>query len=104
VEEALRELYSNLKYDVETQHWKIGLINWDEFWQVVKGDGPCNHQRMEHHIKYHNAGAWVREAVLKYAEKIPNWDQLKEEQRQVLTRSFQRRTETFISQNTNILV
>ena len=37
-----------------------GEINWDEFWSVVKGNGPCNEQRLEHHIKAHEEGAWVR--------------------------------------------
>lgn len=60
----------DLRYDSENKHWLIGPINWEEFWNVVGGNGLCNHQRMTHHIKYHNAGAWVREAVLKYAEKI----------------------------------
>jgi ring-1,2-phenylacetyl-CoA epoxidase subunit PaaA len=38
-------------------------INWDEFWDVVNGNGPCNEQRMAHHIQAHEAGAWVREAA-----------------------------------------
>jgi ring-1,2-phenylacetyl-CoA epoxidase subunit PaaA len=40
-------------------------INWEEFWKVVNGDGPCNEQRLEHHIKFHNEGEWVREAAIK---------------------------------------
>lgn len=60
----------DLKYHEDTKHWQIGPINWDEFWSVVKGNGPCNHKRMAHHIRYHNEGAWVREAVLRYAEQI----------------------------------
>jgi ring-1,2-phenylacetyl-CoA epoxidase subunit PaaA len=59
-----------IKFNEETQHWDIGPINWDEFWSVVKGNGLCNHQRMTHHIKYHNEGNWVREAVLSYSQKI----------------------------------
>jgi ring-1,2-phenylacetyl-CoA epoxidase subunit PaaA len=43
--------------------YKHGDINWDEFWQVVNGNGPCNQQRLEHHIKAHNEGAWVRETA-----------------------------------------
>jgi ring-1,2-phenylacetyl-CoA epoxidase subunit PaaA len=41
-------------------------IDWDEFWAVVKGNGPCNQQRLEHHIKAHNDGAWVRECAAAY--------------------------------------
>ena len=38
-------------------------IDWEEFWQVVNGNGPCNQQRLEHHIKAHEEGAWVRECA-----------------------------------------
>lgn len=44
--------------------YKHGDINWDEFWEVVNGNGPCNQQRLEHHLKAHNEGAWVRETAL----------------------------------------
>lgn len=44
--------------------YKHSDINWDEFWQVVNGNGPCNAQRLAHHIKYFNEGAWVRESAL----------------------------------------
>lgn len=44
--------------------YKHGDINWNEFWEVVNGNGPCNQQRLEHHIKAHNEGAWVRETAL----------------------------------------
>jgi ring-1,2-phenylacetyl-CoA epoxidase subunit PaaA len=37
-----------------------GEINWDEFWAVVNGNGPCNEQRLQHHINAHKDGAWVR--------------------------------------------
>ncbi len=60
----------DLKFNKETMHWEFGPINWDEFWTVVKGNGPCNHQRMNHHIHYHNEGAWVREAASAYERKI----------------------------------
>ena len=59
----------DLKFNKATQHWEIGPINWEEFKSVVKGNGPCNHQRMTHHIKYHNEGAWVREAAIAYQHK-----------------------------------
>ena len=44
--------------------YKHGDINWDEFWNVVKGNGPCNQQRLDHHIRVHEEGAWVRESAL----------------------------------------
>jgi ring-1,2-phenylacetyl-CoA epoxidase subunit PaaA len=40
-----------------------GEINWEEFWAVVGGSGPCNQQRLEHHIKAHVDGKWVRETA-----------------------------------------
>lgn len=49
---------------LEDGTYKHGDINWDEFWEVVKGNGPCNEQRLSHHIKVHNDGAWVRESAL----------------------------------------
>ncbi|MEO5782976.1 MAG: hypothetical protein ABIQ07_06885, partial [Ginsengibacter sp.] len=53
----------------EKKHYDFGEINWDEFWKVVNGDGPCNKERMEARIKAHEDGAWVREAAIAYAEK-----------------------------------
>ncbi len=44
--------------------YKHGDINWAEFWEVVNGNGPCNQQRLEHHMKAHNEGAWVRATAL----------------------------------------
>ena len=57
-----------LKFNEGTQHWEFGEINWDEFHQVINGNGPCNKQRMSHHIKVHNEGKWVREAAMAYAK------------------------------------
>ncbi|MEO7523055.1 MAG: 1,2-phenylacetyl-CoA epoxidase subunit PaaA, partial [Ferruginibacter sp.] len=59
----------DLKYDVEKNHYHFGEINWDEFWNVVKGNGPCNKQRLETRNKAHAEGKWVREAAMAYAEK-----------------------------------
>ena len=44
-------------------------IDWDEFKQVLAGNGPCNRDRMAARRKAHEDGAWVREAALAYAEK-----------------------------------
>ncbi len=59
----------DLKFNEETGHWEIGEINWDEFWTVVKGNGPCNRQRMANRRKAHDDGAWVREAAMAFADK-----------------------------------
>jgi ring-1,2-phenylacetyl-CoA epoxidase subunit PaaA len=59
----------DLHYDEESGHWIYGDIDWDEFWRVVKGDGPCNAERMAARRKAHEDGRWVREAVAAYAAK-----------------------------------
>jgi len=59
----------DLKWNDEKGQYDFGAINWDEFWEVVKGNGPCNRQRLQARVKAHEAGAWVREAAMAYAEK-----------------------------------
>jgi ring-1,2-phenylacetyl-CoA epoxidase subunit PaaA len=59
----------DLKWNEEKKHYDFGEINWDEFWNVVNGNGPCNKERMAARIKAHEDGAWVREAALAYSEK-----------------------------------
>ena len=59
----------NLRWNAERGHYDFGEIDWNEFWNVVKGNGPCNKQRLEARRKAHDEGAWVREAALAYAEK-----------------------------------
>jgi ring-1,2-phenylacetyl-CoA epoxidase subunit PaaA len=59
----------DLKWNEERGHYDFGAINWDEFWQVVKGNGPCNQERMEARVKAHEDGEWVREAAMAYANK-----------------------------------
>ena len=59
----------DLKWNEERAHYDFGAINWDEFWQVVKGHGPCNKERMNARIKAWNEGEWVRDAAVTYAEK-----------------------------------
>jgi ring-1,2-phenylacetyl-CoA epoxidase subunit PaaA len=59
----------HLKWNEERGQYDFGPINWDEFWNVVKGNGPCNLQRMKARRKAHEEGAWVREAAMAYAEK-----------------------------------
>jgi len=61
-----------LKWNEERKHYDFGEINWDEFWNVVKGNGPCNKQRLEARKKAHDEGRWVREAAMVYAEKKKN--------------------------------
>jgi ring-1,2-phenylacetyl-CoA epoxidase subunit PaaA len=58
-----------MKQDVATGHWHYSAIDWDEFKQVLAGNGPCNRDRMAARRKAHDEGAWVREAARAYAEK-----------------------------------
>jgi ring-1,2-phenylacetyl-CoA epoxidase subunit PaaA len=58
-----------LRWNEDRGHYDFGPIDWDEFWAVVRGDGPCNRQRMEHRRAAHADGAWVREAAAAYAAK-----------------------------------
>ena len=60
---------ADLKYNETTGHWDFGPINWDEFWAVVKGNGPCNRERLQARRDAHERGAWVREAAEAYALK-----------------------------------
>jgi ring-1,2-phenylacetyl-CoA epoxidase subunit PaaA len=58
-----------LRWNEARGHYDFGTIDWAEFRRVVKGDGPCNRQRMEHRMRAHEDGSWVREAALAYAAK-----------------------------------
>jgi len=59
----------DLKWNDKTKHYEFGEINWEEFWNVVKGNGPCNKERLIARNKAHDEGAWVREAAIAFAEK-----------------------------------
>jgi len=58
-----------LRWNQERNHYDFGEINWEEFWQVVKGNGPCNKERLEARKKAWEEGRWVREAATAYAAK-----------------------------------
>ena len=58
-----------LKWNEVRKHYDFGEINWEEFWQVVKGNGPCNKERLDARRKAWEDGAWVREAAAAYAAK-----------------------------------
>ncbi len=58
-----------LKWNEATKHYDFGEINWTEFWNVVKGNGPCNKQRLDARRKAWDEGAWVREAASAHAAK-----------------------------------
>jgi len=59
----------DLTFNEATGHWEYGEIDWNEFKQVLAGNGPCNRDRLAARRKAHDDGAWVREAALAFAEK-----------------------------------
>ncbi|HPA30516.1 MAG TPA: 1,2-phenylacetyl-CoA epoxidase subunit A [Bacteroidia bacterium] len=58
-----------LKWNEKTRHYEWGEINWDEFYAVIGGNGPCNRLRMKQRNDAHKNGQWVREAAIAFAEK-----------------------------------
>jgi ring-1,2-phenylacetyl-CoA epoxidase subunit PaaA len=59
----------DLAFNDSTGHYDFGEIDWSEFFEILKGNGPCNAARIEHRRRAHDEGAWVREAATAYAEK-----------------------------------
>jgi ring-1,2-phenylacetyl-CoA epoxidase subunit PaaA len=59
----------DLKWNEQRGHHDYGPIDWNEFWNTVNGNGPCNKERLATRVKAHEDGAWVREAALAYARK-----------------------------------
>jgi ring-1,2-phenylacetyl-CoA epoxidase subunit PaaA len=60
---------NDLKWNEERGQYDFGAIDWNEFWNVVKGNGPCNRQRLKSRQKAEANGEWVKEAAMAYAEK-----------------------------------
>lgn len=59
----------DLAWNEQRRHYDFGAIDWDEFWAVVKGNGPLNRERIERKVSAWNEGQWVREAAVAYAAK-----------------------------------
>lgn len=59
----------NLKWNEERQHYDFGELPWDEFMEVIKGNGPCNKKRLETKRKAQMEHSWVKEAAIAFAEK-----------------------------------
>jgi len=58
-----------LKWNDETGHWEHGPIDWEDFYNVIRGNGPCNRDRLRARVNAWEDGAWVREAAVVHAEK-----------------------------------
>ena len=59
----------DLKWNEERGHYDFGAIDWDEFYNVLKGNGPCNKDRLRTRVKAYEDGVWFREALAAHAEK-----------------------------------
>ncbi len=59
-----------LRWDADSGRYEFGDIDWDEFYQVLKGNGPCNRERLQARQDAHDNGAWVRVAAVAYADKL----------------------------------
>lgn len=66
---GLRIPDDDLAWDGEAGHWRHGEIDWQEFYDVLAGNGPCNRQRLQRRRQAHEEGEWVREAARAYAAK-----------------------------------
>ncbi len=59
----------DLRWNEERGSYDFGEIDFTELFEVIKGNGPCNKQRLAHRVRAHEDGAWVREAADAYAAK-----------------------------------
>ena len=59
----------DLRFNEETGHYEIGEIDWSEFMNVLKGNGPCNRDRLNTRVEAYENGAWFRDALVAYADK-----------------------------------
>ncbi|GAA4366900.1 1,2-phenylacetyl-CoA epoxidase subunit PaaA [Nocardioides caricicola] len=58
-----------IRWNEERGHYDFGAVDFTELFEVIKGNGPCNAERMAHRVQAHEDGAWVREAASAYAAK-----------------------------------
>ena len=59
----------NIKWNEERGHYDFSDPDWPEFFNVIKGKGPCNVDRMNARVKAWEDGAWVRDGLLAHARK-----------------------------------
>jgi ring-1,2-phenylacetyl-CoA epoxidase subunit PaaA len=58
-----------LQWSEDKQGFEYSDPDWAEFFAVLKGNGPCNKDRMEARLKAWEDGAWVRDGLLAHAKK-----------------------------------
>lgn len=59
----------DLRFNQETGHYEFGEIDWSEFYEVLKGNGPCNRERLRTRVQAYEDGAWFRDALVAHADK-----------------------------------
>jgi ring-1,2-phenylacetyl-CoA epoxidase subunit PaaA len=59
----------DLRWNEETGHYDFGQIDWNEFHEVLKGNGPCNRERLRTRVKAYEDGQWFRDALVAHADK-----------------------------------
>jgi ring-1,2-phenylacetyl-CoA epoxidase subunit PaaA len=64
-----------LQWNAGREHYDFGAIDWNEFWNVINGHGPCNRERLGARVQAWEEGAWVREAALAYARRLTEHEQ-----------------------------
>jgi len=59
----------DLKWNEDRGSYDFGAIDWNELYRVVKGNGPCNRERLQARVDAWERGAWVRDAAMAHAQK-----------------------------------
>ncbi|MBM3393736.1 MAG: 1,2-phenylacetyl-CoA epoxidase subunit A [Betaproteobacteria bacterium] len=59
----------DLKWNEARGHYDYGAIDWEDFYNVIRGNGPCNRERLRARVKAWGEGAWFREALQAYGDK-----------------------------------
>ncbi len=60
---------TDLSWNEDTGHYSYGEPDWEEFFEVIRGNGPCNKERVSNRREAHENGQWVRDAAMAYAAK-----------------------------------
>jgi ring-1,2-phenylacetyl-CoA epoxidase subunit PaaA len=58
-----------IRWNEARGHYDHGIIDFNELFEVIKGNGPCNAERIAHKRRAHDEGGWVRDAAVAYADK-----------------------------------
>ena len=59
----------NLSFNKCTGNYDFSEPDWNEFYNVIAGNGPCNKERLDARKKAWDDGAWIRDGMMAYARK-----------------------------------